>query len=262
MKLFCNLAGTATAAFAISLFSAAPAAAQAPVACWDYTTISDKAGSRFGIRGASDDAILSRAAYYYVNGFRVKLSEPLTGASSAAIKVELRSEADGAEAPVKLTGLLVDLSDVSFPATAKGITYETHASDDKSYMSMNALPLEARFKAGDKTVAFPVKAISDRNSRSAKISIRLGAYPPTSWVQGKKTNFDPKATLPQVQDIHDAWKSAGAMKIEFVEPQSGAVVAMSDPIAYFGGEAETESVRANGRAREMLRGGKCQYLED
>ncbi len=262
MKPSCKLAGIAVVGLATSLFGALPAVAQEPVACWDYTTINDKAGSRFGLKGAPDDAILSRAAYYYLNGLPVKLSEPLTGLSSAAIKVELRSEADGAEAPMKLTGLFVDVSDVNFPDNAKGIKYETHASDDKSYMSMNVLQLEARFNAGDATVMVPLSAISDRKARSAKMSIRLGAYPLTSWVQGKKPEFDPAATLPQVQAIHAGWKTAGAMTIKFVEPQSGAVVAVSDPIAYFGDKAEAEFARANGRAREMLRGGKCQYLED
>jgi hypothetical protein len=262
MKSVRTLAGLAAATFAASLFCAAPAAAQAPTACWDYTTISKTVGGRFGIKGSADDTIVSRTAYYNVNALPVKISAPLSGQRGSAIKVELRSDAEGAKAPLKLTGLLVDVSSVDFPNDAKGVKYETHASDDKSYMALQVIPLEARFKAGDTTLTVPLGAMRERNIRSAKMAVRLGAYAPATWVQGKKTEFDPAATLPQVHAIYDAWKSAGAMTIEFVEPQSGAVAAVSDPIAYFGAEAEAEFTRANGRAREMLRGGKCHFLED
>lgn len=262
MKSVRMVASVAAVAIAASLLGAAPAAAQAPVACWDYTTIDKTIGGRFGIKGSADDAILSRAAYYYVNGLPVKISAPLTGQHNATIRLELRSEAEGADAPLKLAGLLVEVGGIDFPNDTKGVKYETHASDDKSYMSLQVIPLEAHFKAGDATVTAPLSATRERNMRSAKMALRLGAYTPVSWIQGKKPDFDPAATLPEVQAIHGAWKSAGAMTIEFVEPQSGAVIAVSDPIAYFGDKAEAEFARANGRARDMLRGGKCQYLGD
>lgn len=262
MNIFRNLAGIAIVGFATSGFGAAPAAAQAPVACWDYTTIAEKVGGRFGLKGAPDDTILSRSAYYVVNGLPVKVSQPLSGQGSAAIKFELRADAEGAEAPMKLTGLLVEVGGVDFPNDTKGIKYETHANDDKSYIPLQVMPLEAHFKAGDTTLIAPLSATRERNIRSAKMALRLGAYTPASWVQGKKAEFDPAATLPQVQAIHAAWKAAGAMTIEFVLPETGALVAISEPIAYFGDKAEAEFARANGRAREMLRGGKCQYLED
>ena len=52
------------------------------------------------------------------------------------------------------------------------------------------------------------------------------------------------------------------MTIEIGLPESGAVVATSGPLAYDGDKIDAEfAPRMNGRAREMLRGGKCQFLD-
>jgi hypothetical protein len=261
MRTVRSHAALVAATLAISMSGLSTATAQSPVACWDYTTIADKIGGRFGIKGTADDTILSRSAYYDVRGLSVKVSAPLAGVYNSAIKLELRSDAEGAETPLKLSGMFVEVSDVNFPDNTKGIKFETHASDDRSYLSFRVLPLEVRFKAGDAVVSAPLSATRESNGRTAKVVLRLGAYSPASWVQGKKPVFDPAETLPQVLAIQNAWKSAGAMTIEFVEPQSGAIVAVSSTIDYFGDKAEAEANRANSRARDMLKGGKCQYLD-
>ena len=52
------------------------------------------------------------------------------------------------------------------------------------------------------------------------------------------------------------------MTIEFILPETGAVVATSEALPYAGDKAAAEFARMNGRASEMISGGKCQYLAD
>ncbi len=239
---------------------ALPAVAQEPVSCWDYNTIADNVGSRFGLKGTQDDAILSRSAYYSLTKLPAKVSAPLIGSYSSWFKIEFKAEADGADAPLALSGLLVELDNVQVEQSAVGVKYEDHVDARGKLHYMRLLPLEARFKAGDVTIAVPFRTQGPDYKRQDVI-IRLGAFAPETRLVGSAATFDPEATLPTLREIDAAWKKAGSMTLEIALPEGGAVVSTSGLLPYAGDEVGAEFSRMNGRAREMLSGGKCQYLE-
>lgn len=245
----------------LALGAAPLASAQEPVACWDYTTISDNVGSRLGLRGAPDDTILSRSAYYTLTKLPSKLSMPMTGGYGSWFKVEFRADAEGADAPLALSGLLVDLDNITVDRTIKTVKYESHVDGNGRVQNLSLVPLEARFRAGDKTLVVPFRTQGPDLQRQ-DVTLRLGSFAPPTRLVGGGPAFDAKATLPLLQEVEAAWQAAGTMTIEFALPEGGAVVATSQPLGYVGDKMRAEFAKMNGRAREMLSGGKCQYLSD
>ncbi|MDP3494733.1 MAG: hypothetical protein Q8R82_16600 [Hyphomonadaceae bacterium] len=237
------------------------ATAEKPVMCWDYNTLADGAGSRFGIRSSVDDQILSRAAYYTVNKLKAKVNSPLAAGVSTWFKLELRAEAEGVDAPVALSGLLVELENPIFSSTIAGEQSEVHVDDSGKVMQLRLVPLEARFKAADTVVSVPFKS-QGPDIRRQDVEVRLGAYSPPSRRSGEPSQFDPKATLPLIAEIDAAWRKAGSLMIEFALADSGAAVATSDALPYIGEKAAAEFVKMNGRASQMISGGKCRFLTD
>lgn len=237
------------------------ATAEKPAMCWTYNTLAESVGSRFGIKGAVDDAILSRAAYYTITRLKPTVAAPIAAGSSTSFKVELRAEADGADLPLKLSGLLVELDNPIFSATTPGVKSERHTDGTGRVYRMSVVPLEARFKAGDTIVTVPFSS-RGLDLRRQEVEVMLGAYAPRTWLSGESNTFDPAATLPVVQQIDAAWKAAGAMTIELALPDDGPVVATSEALAYVGDAATVEFARMDGRAHEMISGGKCQFLTD
>lgn len=254
--------GFAASACAVAMVACAlPAVAQEPVSCWDYNTIADNVGSRFGLKGTPDDAIISRSAYYSLTKLPAKVSAPLIGNHSSWFKIEFKAEADGADTPLALSGLLVELDNVEVQQNAAGVKYENHVDAKGKVHYMRLLPLEARFRAGDTTIVAPFRTQGPDYKRQDVI-VRLGAFAPETRLAGSADAvFDPKATLPLLQEINAAWRQAGTLTIDFALPEGGAVIATSGALPYVGDEAGAEFTRMNGRAREMLSGGKCQYLE-
>lgn len=256
MKLSSFVAGVC----AVSIVAGAlPAVAQDPVSCWDYNTIGDNVGSRFGLKGTPDGAILSRSAYYTLTKLPAKTSSPLIGNYSSWFKVEFKADADGADGPLALSGLLVELDNVGIEQRAVGLKFEDHVDARGKLHYMRVLPLEARFKAGDVTIAVPFRTQGPDYKRQDVI-IRLGAFVPETRLVGSAATFDPTATLPTLLEIDAAWKKAESMIFEIALPEGGAVVATSEPLAYEGDKAAAEFASMTARAREMLVGGKCQYL--
>jgi len=237
------------------------ATADQPVMCWTYNTLGENIGSRFGIKGAVDDAILSRAAYYTITKLKPTVAPPIAAGSSTWFKVEVRAEADGADAPLKLSGLLVELDNPIYSAATQGVTSERHTDGAGKLYRMSVVPLEARFKAGDTIVTVPFSSRGP-DLRRQDVEVMLGAYAPRTWLSGQSNTFDPAATLPLVQKIDAAWKSAGVMTIEFALAGDGSVVATSEALAYLGDAATAEFARMDGRAHEMISDGKCQFLTD
>ena len=110
-----------------SMMGAAQAVAQEPVSCWDYNTLSDNVGSRFGIKGALDDTILSRSAYYTLTRLPAEASAPMTGRYNSWFKLEMKAEAQGADGPLALSGLLLELDSHVDLRAFRMIKYETDA---------------------------------------------------------------------------------------------------------------------------------------
>lgn len=256
-----KLSGFAAGACAVAIVAGAlPAVAQDPVSCWDYNTLADNVGSRFGLKGTPDDAILSRSAYYSLTKLPAKVSAPLIGGHNSWFKVEFKAEADGADAPLAPSGLLVELDNVEVQQSVSNLKFETHVDADGRLHHLRLAPLEARFRAGESVVAVPFKT-QGPDLRRQDIIVRLGAFQPSTWPTGGKPDFDPRATLPVAEEIMAIWKKAGSMTIELALPEGGAVIATSGALPFVGDEVGAEFTRMNGRAREMLSGGKCQYLE-
>lgn len=241
------------------LAGAQQATADAPAMCWTYKTLGDGAASRFGLKGSVDDAILSRMAFYTLTKQKAKVSSPFGAGASTWFKVELRAEAEGASSPVSLSGLLVELENPIVSPTTPGITHERHTDEKSQVHSLTRIALEARFKAGDVVVAVPFKS-QGADTRRQKIDLRIG-YPLQTWPVGKKPEVDTAANQQLVNKIDAAWKAAGALTIELALAD-GTVVATSDALSYIGDKAAAEFARLNGRAGEMIRGGKCQFLSD
>jgi hypothetical protein len=250
----------AAGACAAALLMGAPlAVAQEPVSCWDYNTLADNVGSRFGLKGAADDTILSRSAYYSLTKLPAKVSAPLVGGYGSWFKIEIKAEAQGAEGALALSGLLIALNNVQIEQSAKDVKYEDHVNANGKLLYLRLLPLEARFRAGDQTIIAPFRTQGPDFKRQEMI-VRLGAFAPETRPTGAAQVFDPQATLPLAQKVDTAWRQAGTMTIEFALPDGGAVVATSEPLAYPDG-IDAEFARMNGQARKMLNGGKCQYLK-
>ena len=89
------------------------ATADKPATCWDYNTLAETVGSRFGLKGAVDDTILNRTGYYTLTRLPAKLSAPLSGGAQSWFKVELKAEAEGDSAPLTMSGMLVELDNVT-----------------------------------------------------------------------------------------------------------------------------------------------------
>ena len=248
----------------VALLSASPALAQQatadkPAMCWDYNTLADNLGSRFGLKGAVDDTILSRMAYYSMTRLPAKVSAPLIQLSNTWFNVEIKAEAEGANEPLALSGLLVELDNVSIDARIATVKFEDHVDANGKLLYLRRVPLEARFRAGDDTIVAQFRTQGPDLARQ-DVVLRLGAFAPPTRLVGGESAFDPKATLPIVQKIDAAWREAGAMTIEIGLAEGGAVVATSEPLAYNGEKVGAEFAQMNGRAREMITGGKCRFL--
>lgn len=102
----CASAITAIAALAPHA-AAQKATAGAPASCWRYATPAEGVGSRFGIKGDVNDAVLSRAAYYNLTSRKVTTQAPFMGTTSVWLKLELRAEAKGPDGPLALSGMMV-----------------------------------------------------------------------------------------------------------------------------------------------------------
>ncbi len=237
------------------------ATADKPAMCWDYNTLAESVGSRFGLKGAADDTILSRTGYYTLTKLPVKLSAPMSGGTQSWFKVELKAEAEGGSAALTLSGMLVELDNVSVDNSFRNLKFETHVDGDGRLHHLRLVALEARFKAGGETISVPFRSQGPDLARQDFV-IRLGSFPSPTRPTGGSVAFDPKATLPVMEQIDSAWKKAGTMTIEFILPETGAVVATSQALPYAGDKAAAEFMRMNGRAGEMISGGKCQYLAD
>lgn len=256
-----KLSGFAAGVCAVATVTGAlPAVAQEPVSCWDYNTLADNIGSRFGLKGTKDDAILSRSAYYSLTKLPAKVSAPLTGNYSSWFNIEFKAEANGADGPLALSGLLVELDNVQIEQSFKGVTYESHVDAKGKVYNMRLLPLVARFTADDVTIVVPFRTQGPDHKRQ-DVFVRLGAFAPETRPVGTAAAFDPKATLPTLHEIDAAWKKAGTITLEIALPERGEVVATSEPLAYVGDAVDAEIAKMNARAREMLSGGKCQYLD-
>ncbi len=254
---FVTLACAGMMAASAPLAAAQQATEDKPVMCWDYTTLADGAGSRFGLKGAVDDTILSRAAYYVINKVKAKVVSPMAAGTTTWFKVELRGDAAGAVDPVALSGLLVELENPLFAPVVPGIRFEVHTDAQGRTHRLTLVAFEARFKAGDEVVSVPFRS-QGPDLRRQDIALRLGAYPHPTWPVGQQAPFDPTATLPVVKQIDAAWRKAGTLTIELVLGEGGAVVATSEPLSYPGDKAAAEFVRMNARAPEMISGGVCQ----
>jgi len=250
----------------VALIAASPqalaqqATAGKPATCWDYNTLADNLGSRFRLQGAVDDTILNRMAYYSMTRLPAKVSAPLIQLSNTWFNVEIRAEAEGADAPLALSGLLVELDNVNIDSRVAAVKFEDHVDANGKLLYLRLVPLEARFRAGDDTIIAPFRTQGPDLARQ-DVVLRLGAFAPPTRPVGGGANFDPKVTLPLAQKIEAAWRKAGTITIEIGLPDGGAVVATSGALAYDSGKVDAEFAKMNSRAREMISGGKCQYLE-
>lgn len=226
--------------------------------CWDYNTLADNLGSRFGLKAGVDDTILSRAAYYSMTRLPAKVDAPLIPLSNASFKVEIRAEADGADAPLALSGLLVELDNVNIDSRIATVKNENHVDLNGKLLNLRLVPLEARFRAGDDMLVAPFRT-QGRDLANQDVVLRLGTFAPPTRLVGGDRNFDPRATFPLAQKIEAAWRKAGTMTIEIGLSDGGTVVATSGALAYDGKKVDAEFAQMNGRAREMISGAKCQF---
>lgn len=145
--------------------------------------------------------------------------------------------------------------------SARGLQFETHTDDTGRLHHLRLIPTIARFRAGDASVDVPFKTQGPDFVRQ-DIIVRMGGYAPMTWPRGAKPAFDPEATLPLARQIDEIWKKAGAMTIEFVLPEGGEIVAMSESFPYAGDKAAAEFARLDKDKAKMISGGECQVLSD
>ena len=110
MRSFRTVQALAAAALAMSVSGMSNGdRADACVLLGLHDDLPTRSAAGFGIKGTADDTILSRTAYYEATQ---PLREGVRAAGRARTtqrsKLELRSDAEGAEAPLKLSGMLVD----------------------------------------------------------------------------------------------------------------------------------------------------------
>ncbi len=233
-----------------------------PASCWRYGVTSDGVGSRFGIKGTTDDRVLSRTAYYALISKKVSARSPIAATSGALFKVEYRSEAAGLEDDLELSGLFVELDNVTLDNSVRNDQFQYYTDAEGRSIYLRLVPMVARFKAGEAVVDVPFSTQGPDLLRQDLI-IRLGAYTSTTWPRGPRPEFDPKASLPTVQQIDANWRKAGTMTIEILTTgDNPTVAATSDTLPYPGDKAAAEFARLNGRASEMIKGGECQHITD